>query len=155
MKQRYVIATTMVLALFASAARPSVPCGAGQGMCPSQAITRAAAAAPYGAPGRYTLVVRSVGRVKGLIYLNSQRDYRDQRNVSVVLYPQAQHQLRARLGGSIAQGLEGHRIAVIGTARRAKTLYLDAHHHATGRYYYQTHIAITRGNQLVKSPSGN
>lgn len=156
MKEHYVLASTMVLAMFASAAaaKPPVTCGTGHGLCPKQAIERAAAAAPYGSPGRYTLEVRSVGRSKGLIYLNSRRDYHDRRNVSVVLFPKAQHQLRARFGGSITKTLEGHGIAVIGTARRVKTAFYDDNHHYTGRFYYQTHIAVTRGNQLVESPSG-
>lgn len=155
MRDRYVIATMLALALFAGAARSSAACGGHQGLCPSQAIKRAAAAAPYGAPGRYTLVVRSVGREKGLLYLNSRRDYRDRRNVSVVVFPQAQHQLRARLGGSIIRALKGHRIAVIGAARRVKVVFQDRHHLPTGRFYYQTHIALTRGNQLVHTPSAH
>ncbi|WP_329740565.1 hypothetical protein [Dyella sp. A6] len=116
-----------------------------------QAIDRAAAAAPYGVPGRYTLVVRSVGHAKGLVYLDSQRDYRDQRNVSVVLYPNAQAQLRARLGGPLAKTLEGHRIVVVGAARQVKILFMD-NGHTTGKYYYQTHIPVTRGNQVTDLP---
>lgn len=154
MKTHFAIATTLILATFASAAKPPISCGSGHGICPKQAIERAAAAAPYGAPGRYTMVVRSVGRAKGRIYLNSRRNYHDHRNISVVLFPQVQRQLRARFGGSIANTLKGQSIAVIGSARRVRIVSRGDQHDHAGKYYYQTHIAVTRGNQLVESPSG-
>lgn len=153
MRARLLIAVTLVALLSACATTPQVPCGTAQGICPMQAIERAAAAAPHGVPGRYTLVVRSVGRANGLIFLDSQRDYRDQRNVAVELYPQAQSQLRARLGGPLEKALEGRRIVVIGAARRVKILFLDSNHHYSGKYYYQTHITVTRGNQVLELPA--
>jgi len=155
MRVRSLIAVTLLAFLSGCATTPQVPCGTTQGICPMQAIERAAAAAPYGAPGRYTLVVRSIGQSNGLIYLDSQNDYRDQRNVAVVLYPRAQAQLRARLSGSLERALEGRRIVVMGSARRVKILFVDSHHHYSGKYYYQTHIAVTEGDQVQEVPDAS
>lgn len=153
MKVRVVIVAMLAALAAACTTAPPLPRGTAQGICPMQAIERAAAAAPHGVRGRYTLRVRRVGHADGLVYLDSQRDYRDQRNVSVVLYPQAQAQLRARFDGSLSRTLQGQRIAVTGVARRVKIVFLDSHHRATGKYYYQTHIAVIRGRQLEQLPA--
>lgn len=148
MKGHTLIALPLMLLLGACATAP-VPCGTAQGTCPMQAIERAAAAAPYGVRGRYVLVVRRVGRAQGLVYLDSQRDYRDPRNVAVVIYRRAQAQLRARLGGDLARTLMGHRIAVIGRVRRVRVRFYDDAGHYSGKYYFQTHIDVGRGAQVL------
>lgn len=111
------------------------------------AIERAAALAPGSYPGLFTLTVRASGRQDGHLYLNSELDYRDQRNISLEIAPVAQGQLEMQLGAPVETALQGRRIEIAGEARRVRINFL-ADGRPTGKYYYQTHIFIARGNQL-------
>ena len=111
------------------------------------AIERAAAFAPGGYPGLFALTVRAWGRQDGRLYLNSETDYRDPRNISLEIAPVAQGQLEMRLGAPVETALQGRRIEVAGEARRVRINFL-ADGRPTGKYYYQTQIFIARGDQL-------
>ena len=107
-----------------------------------------AAEMPDGVSGIFELVVRSAGRADGQLYLNSQPDYRDQRNLAVEVTPAVERALQARLGGPIEQSLLRRTIAVRGTARRTR---IDFNHDGapTGLYYYQTHLALRSDRDLT------
>jgi len=111
------------------------------------AIERAAALAPGAYPGLFVLTVRASGRQDGHLYLNSETDYRDQRNVSLEIAPVAQGQLEMRLGAPVETALQGRRIEIEGEARRVRIDFLTGGR-PTGKYYYQTQIFIARGDQL-------
>lgn len=114
---------------------------------PSSAVQLAAAAPRDGVTGVFAMTVRGVGRDGHGVYLNSERDYRDQRNLTVVLSPDVAAQLEGKLGGPLEQRLRGHAIQVSGTARRTKIVFF-ADGRPTDKYYYQTHVRVTKAGQI-------
>lgn len=120
---------------------------------PEQAVMLAADAAPDGVPGTFAMVVRATGAQPGRYYLNSQPDYRDQRNLTVVLSPRAHAQLATRLGGDPLTALEGQAIVVRGEAMRVRINFLE-NGRATGAYYYQTHVRVTDAAQVSLATDG-
>ena len=117
-------------------------------MAPRGAIVAAADAAPRGVPGIFAMRVAATGRVGPRIYLNSERDYRDQRNLSIEISPWAAQQLAHRFGGAPETRLRGRDIEVRGQARRVRIGFFDNFHRPTGLYYYQTHVVVTDADQI-------
>jgi hypothetical protein len=128
----------------ASLSRPMASAGT---IAPFEAIQAAAAAAPRRVPGVFEMRVAASGRQSGNIYLNSEKDYRDQRSLTVAIHPSAFAALRARFGGDPDAALAGRVIRVKGAARRAQILFLE-NGRPTGKYYYQTHVDVVRGEQI-------
>lgn len=118
------------------------------GIVPMVAIERAAALAPGAYPGVFVMTVRASGRQDGRLYLNSESDYRDPRNLSLEIRPVAQAQLEASLGAPVETALRGRRIHVEGAVRRVR-IDFTYDGRPTGKYYYQTHIVVERGAQLL------
>lgn len=50
-------------------------------------IGSAAESAPDGVEGEYTFKIQAAGKPKRTVYLNTELDYRDQRNVTIALHP--------------------------------------------------------------------
>ncbi|MDG3443103.1 hypothetical protein [Nitrospirillum amazonense] len=111
------------------------------------AVQRAAAAAPDGVFDTYALEVRATGREHGHIYLNSEMDYRDQRNVTVEILPTAIPAFRQAYGQDADTYLQGRRILVSGEAKRV-TIWFFANGKQTDKYYYQTHILVADPSQI-------
>ena len=121
-------------------------------LTPEQAVMNAAEVAPQGVSGLFEMTVRGSGIADaGRLYLNSQPDYRDPRNMSVVLTPAMQAQLRERFGADPAEFLDGKRIAVRGTARRVRIAFI-ANGRPTEKYYYQTHLMLEQPSDLSVAP---
>lgn len=118
-------------------------------LTPEQAVMNAAAVAPQGVTGVFEMPVRATGRQDGRIYLNSERDYRDQRNLSVEIVPAVAAQLTLRFGQSPDTYLHRRVIAVRGTARRVRIDFLDPSRRPTGAYYYQTQLRLMRASDLT------
>ncbi|MGN0861908.1 MAG: hypothetical protein ACI4N1_01125, partial [Stenotrophomonas koreensis] len=67
---------------------PSRPATPERWLDPSMAVMLAAAAGPgRGVDGVFALTVRASGSDRGQLYLNSERDYRNPRNLSIALTP--------------------------------------------------------------------
>ncbi len=114
---------------------------------PSEAIQSAAAAAPRSVQGQFALRVTGVGRQDGNIYLNSETDYRDQRNLTIAILPSAIEPLAQRYGSDADVFLIGKRIVVTGAARRTQIDFTD-NGRPTGKYYYQTHVRVGDADQI-------
>lgn len=114
---------------------------------PERAIHAAAAAAPLGVPGDYGFRVAATGRRDGNVYLNSELDYRDQRNLTVTIQLSAIAPLAKRLGGAPDLVLRGKKVLVKGQAYRVRVDFTD-NGVATGKYYYQTHVVVSQAEQL-------
>lgn len=126
------------------------PVSAGAGLrdlTPAQAIEQAAEAAPAAVPGLFHVYVRAVGTQDNTAYLNTELDYRDQRNLSVAIQAQAVPGLAARFGTDLRKAFMGRRWRVRGEARRVKIFFL-ARGRPTDKYYYQTHVDVTDADQL-------
>ncbi|MCD9097497.1 hypothetical protein LU699_08635 [Luteimonas fraxinea] len=139
--------TVVVAALFATGCVSGVSNDQARWLQPAQAIQLAADAAPRGAAGTFSMQVNAIGHQDGATYLNSETDYRDQRNLTVALTPAAARQLELRLGEPLAVALEHKRILVQGAATRVRINFTTAGQ-PTGKYYYQTHVRVTDAAQI-------
>lgn len=92
-------------------------------------------------PGFFLLRVRASSRVGGDVYLNSELDYKDPRNVSIRLRPATFQALDDRYGAPFENGLKDQLILVRGYARRVRIDFRQGGQ-PTGQFYYQTHVVI-------------
>ncbi|MCB1104984.1 MAG: hypothetical protein H7A44_06275 [Opitutaceae bacterium] len=118
---------------------------------PEQAVMAAAAAAPAGVDGVFTFTVQATGEDKGYVYLNSQADYRDQRNLSVEIPPAVRRELWRKFGADPIDYFKGKTIRVIGTAQRVK-IWFNFGGYRTEKYYYQTHVMVRDADQITALP---
>lgn len=120
----------------------------GDGISPSAAVQLAAAVPERGVEGRFPMTVRAAGRTR-VLHLNSEEDYRDQRNLSIAVSPAAEAALAARLGKPPIEAMVGRDIVVTGRARRVRIeLFLDDGT-PTDKYYYQTHVVVTDADRIA------
>ena len=92
------------------------------------------------------MTVEATGEQGKQAFLNSESNYRDQRNLTISVPTWLVPKLEAHLGLALAK-LKGHRIVVAGVARRVR---IDFTHDGrpTGKYYYQTHVAVDSASQV-------
>lgn len=135
---------TVVLA--AAGCRHVVPASSDLWIDPGEAVLRAAAASPKGVTGVFAVTVQAGGRTDE-VFLNSELDYRDPRNLSIALSPDVAAELELALGGAPEVVLQGRRILVSGTAQTVRIDFLTAGR-PTGKYYYQTHVRVDRASQI-------
>ncbi|HEY0626147.1 MAG TPA: hypothetical protein VGD10_05380 [Allosphingosinicella sp.] len=108
----------------------------------------AADAAPRAVPGIFAMKVSATGRNKKRVYLNSEQDYRDQRNITINIAPAAAERLARRYGAPADRFFMGKNIRVHGAARRERIDFVGANLRPTGLYYYQTHVHVTDPDQI-------
>lgn len=117
-------------------------------LTPAQAIIAAAEAAPRGAVrGVFEMSVQRAQAVGPRFFLNSQPDYRDQRNLSVAIHPIAVKAVRARFGKDLSRAFLGRTVRVFGRAERVRIDFTD-HGRPNGKYYYQTHVTVFDPRQI-------
>lgn len=137
------IATMMGLALTAAALPPQA---GPEYLTPQQAVM-GAAESRSGIQGLFVLTVRASGRQR-VLYLNSERDYRDPRNLSIDIEPQVERRLAELLNGPVEQMLRGRRIVVRGTARKTRIVFIS-NGRPSRKYYYQTHLRLNDARDLT------
>lgn len=98
--------------------------------------------ASEGFAGIFAFKVAASGRQSDNIYLNSQADYRDQRNLSVRFTAKSAEAFHALHGGDPDTVLDGKWITVVGIARRTRVDFSTGGL-PTGRYYYQTQVSVS------------
>lgn len=150
MKNRLLVSLTFAL-LAGCASTPTAPRAADSEMSwisPRQAVFMAADAAPDGVDGTFALHVQATGTQGGRTYLNSELDYRDQRNLTVAITPEAARQLTQRLGEHPRVALKGKDILVRGAAVRTRIAFF-ANGRVTDKYYFQTHVNVTDADQIT------
>ena len=116
-------------------------------IAPESAVMKAAASAPDSVTGKFALGVQSSAILNSVTYLNSELDYRDQRNLTIAITPEAIPELTMRLGSAPVDALKGKRIEVEGKAKRVKIVFSHGGV-ATDKYYYQTHVTVTSAGQI-------
>jgi hypothetical protein len=116
-------------------------------LLPSEAINKAADAAPAGVVAVFDMPVRRADFDRGTLYLNSETDYRDQRSLTISVPPRALPPMRRAFGDDFATRLKGQRILVLGKARRVR-IDFTTNGRPTGKYYYQTHVLLTDPGHL-------
>lgn len=112
-----------------------------------EAIQRAASAAPRPVYGLFWLRVQATGSIGDEVYLNSEQDYRDQRNITIVLRPAVAKALAKTYGANLPDVFLHHSMLVRGAARRV-TIHFASEGQPSTKYYYQTHIVVTDPEQI-------
>jgi hypothetical protein len=118
-----------------------------QRLTPEQAVMAAARAAPRNVPGIFILQVKATGKDGKRVYLNSEFDYRDQRNLTVSINERTARALAAKFGAPPEDYFKGKTIEVRGSARRV-TIGFFENGRPTGLYYYQTHVRVGHSSQI-------
>lgn len=121
-------------------------------MPPMVAVLAASDAGTRGAPGIFGFVVAGTGSDDGgVVYLNSEEDYRDQRALTVRMTHGAVDAWK-HLHREDPQALRGRHITVVGYARRIR-IDFTAGGLPTGKYYYQTHVDVVEPWQVMVGPA--
>jgi hypothetical protein len=94
--------------------------------------------------------VRAAGRAEGKLFLNSELDYRDPRNLSIAIVPIVEAALVQRFGDNPETYLIGKTIAVRGTAKKTRVVF-TAGGRPTDKYYFQTHVRLLAADDLTVS----
>jgi hypothetical protein len=114
---------------------------------PREAIEEAADAAPHLVAGVFDLEVHATGEENGRIFLNSEEDYRDQRNLTIEIPPNVAANLEAKYGFAPADFFKGKHVHVKGLAERVK-IWFFCDGKKSDKYYYQTHVSLTETDNI-------
>lgn len=150
MKNGFLLAFLAAAVLVGCASTPASPIdnsSEASWISPHQAVLLAADAAPARVEGIFAMHVQATGTQRDLTYLNSEVDYRDQRNLTVAITPKAAQQLTQQLGAHPLAALKGKHILVRGAAVRTKIAFF-ANGRVTDQYYYQTHVNVRDATQI-------
>ena len=115
-------------------------------LTPQEAVMKAADAFPRPLAAVVEFTVRRAEQVGANFFLNSEADYRDPRNISVRISPQAIAGLRARFGPRLG-GLTGRAVLVVGPVMRTRIDFTTGGK-PSGKFYYQTHQIVFDANQV-------
>lgn len=130
----------------AAVAPPMVP----GWISPPEAVHAANDDPHRGIRGSFVVTVQAVGEDERRIYLNTERDYRHQLNLTIALDRSLRDALQAQLGLPLEQ-LHNHRLLVQGTARRVR-IDFTPDGRPSGKYYFQTHVDVTDPRQVRLAP---
>lgn len=97
--------------------------------------------------GSFTIPIKAVGKQRGVTFLNSETNYKDKKNISIVLSPKISESFEGTYDLNAITYWVGKTVKVSGTAERAKIWYYQQGK-KTERYYFQTHIRVTSLDQL-------
>jgi len=142
LKMRFILACAMPLAA------PAPGWSALRTIKPEKAVIAAAKAGPEGIGGVFKMVVVAVGHQRGKVFLNSQSDYRDPRNLTIAMSQATAEAVERKAGVADASGLIGRKIYVRCQARTVRIDFtVDAQ--PSGKYYYQTHVLVSDPVQIA------
>ena len=142
LKERIILAGALSLAL------PGNGWSALRTVKPEKAVMAAARAGPEGFGGVFKMTVAAVGHQGGKVFLNSQSDYRDPRNLTIAMTEATAEEVERKAGLSDASGLIGRKIYVRGSARTVRVNFI-VDGRPSGKYYYQTHVAVSDPVQIA------
>jgi hypothetical protein len=147
MNSRLVMALSLLFSLFSCASMPKDSVLRSE-LTAQDAIELSEDAAPKMAPGTFSFLIRAVGAQRQYVYLNTELDYRDRRNVSVVLLPEFQEAFLTKYGASAEVTLLNKRVTVSSFAKRMPIFFYEDGKQ-TDKYYYQTHIPVKQLDQIT------
>jgi hypothetical protein len=116
---------------------------------PIQAIEKAAEASPKGIRGFFELRVKATGKPKNIVFLNSELDYRDPRNISIAISPKVAESFMKKYGETPELFLKNKRIIVYGEVRKVKISFGCNGKRNKNQYYYQTHVRVGSLSQIL------
>ncbi|MFC4699047.1 hypothetical protein ACFO4O_02620 [Glaciecola siphonariae] len=115
-------------------------------------IEKTAEMAPQSIEGEFILRIKNTATVNRDVMLNTQKDYRDQRSVTVKIPRNFVLAMTQMHGEHPEKFFDNKRIRVRGTAKRQRIVFFDTNGQATDKYYYQTHIIPERPETIEVIP---
>lgn len=100
----------------------------------------------HGVRGEFIITVKALDSYPERSFLNSEKDYRDQRSLTVRMPTSIVPKLEQRLGVKF-QDLKNRRLVIFGVARRNRINFVNDGQ-PTGKYYYQTHVQVDSPTQI-------
>ena len=140
---RFLVAITIAVLVCACS---SVPTNSKGWIEPVDAIRAANDDPTHGVRGEFIITVKALDSNPGRSYLNSEKDYRDQRNLTIRMPTSILPKLEQRLGVKF-QDLKNRRLVVLGVAKRNRINFVNDGQ-PTGKYYYQTHVHVDSPTQI-------
>ncbi len=119
-----------------------------QYITPIQAIEYAAASAPDSYKGVFEMTIKAGNLRDRMIFLNSELDYRDQRNLTIVLRPLVVKELTEKYDKDPLEYLLNKKITIKGEAKRMK-IWMFYKNKKLKKYYYQTHVFVNSADQIT------
>lgn len=110
---------------------------------PAKVAGIVAAEAEGYAPGLFVMKVQASGRDRNRLYLNSETDYRDARNLSLVFNPEVESAFKRKHGSAPDEFLKDKEIVVLGAASQVK-IYFSSGGMRSDKYYYQTQVMVAK-----------
>lgn len=110
-------------------------------------IEKAAEMAPESVSGEFIFTVLATGEERNIVYLNTQLDYRDGRNVTIALSPFVAEYLKTEFDSSPLEYFVNKRVKVKGEAEQVK-IWFSTNGRRTDKYYFQTHIRVKSPAQI-------
>lgn len=107
--------------------------------------------APRGVKGTFQFPIKAAGSQNSVIFLNTETNYRDRRNISVAIHPKLIDALTIKYGVSPEIFFINKTVEVTGEAKRVK-IHLAVDGRKTTKYYFQTHVRVTSLNQIKVLP---
>jgi hypothetical protein len=107
--------------------------------------------APRGVKGTFQFPIKAAGSQNSVIFLNTETNYRDRRNISVAIHPKLIDALTIKYRVSPEIFFINKTVEVTGEAKRVK-IHLAVDGRKTTKYYFQTHVRVTSLNQIKVLP---
>ncbi len=117
---------------------------------PAEAVIAANEDPQRGISGTFVFTVKNTDVADDRLYLNSERDYRHQTALNVIMDATQREALQKQLGMPIER-LVNRRLLVQGTARRT-TIAFTHDGAPTGKYYFQTQVSVSDPRQVRFAP---
>lgn len=140
---RLLLAMIMVAGMSSCATVPTTSQG---WIEPVEAIRAANDDPRHGVRGEFIVSVSALNSYEEWSYLNSERDYRDQRNLTIKMPTSMVPELEQRLGVEF-ENLKNRRLVVLGVAKRRRIDFV-VDGRPTGKYYYQTNVLVDSPTQI-------
>jgi hypothetical protein len=112
-----------------------------------QLIEKAKRKYPKEVRGTFQIPIKATGSQGGVIFLNSNLDYRDPKSIAVALLPSTIEPFTNMYGASPDLYFLNKTIEVVGKVKRVK-IYMYKNGKRTKKYYFQTHIKVTNIEQV-------
>ena len=102
---------------------------------------------PEGVIGTFQIPIKASGNEGGVVFLNSDLDYRDPKNITVLLEPSTIESFTKIYKASPDSYFINKTIEVRGKVERIK-IYRYTKGKRPAKYYFQTHIKVTAVDQI-------
>lgn len=119
------------------------PDNAAEWMTANDAITLLAKVAPDGVQGSFVFEIRAMGRADGVIWLNSEPEYRSPQSLNVAIPPHVAADFKLRHQAAIEDFLKGRKVVVRGIVQRVKIQKSKPED-----FYYQNQIHLWSAHQI-------